>query len=168
MKLHSLEDLFHEQLRDMFDAEKQLLKALPKMAKAASADELRHAFEEHLDQTRGHVERLERVFESIGKKPRGKSCQAMEGLVEEGADLIDADAEPMVLDAGLIAAAQRVEHYEMAVYGCLRTWAHQLGNHEAAELIEQTLHEEKEADQKLTHIAESMVNLAAQHETQHA
>jgi ferritin-like metal-binding protein YciE len=168
MKLHSLEDLFHEQLRDMLDAEKQLLKALPKMAKAAAADELRQAFEEHLDQTRGQVERLERVFECIGKKPRGKTCEAMEGIVEEGEDIIDADAEPMVRDAGLIAAAQRVEHYEMAAYGCLRTWAQQMNNQEAADLIQQTLNEEKEADQKLTRIAESLVNLAAQHETQHA
>lgn len=168
MKLHSLEDLFYEQLRDMLDAEKQLLKALPKMAKAATAEELRQAFEEHLDQTRGHVERLERVFESIGKKARGKTCEAMEGMVEEGADLIDADAEPMVRDAGLIAAAQRVEHYEMAAYGCLRTWAHQLNNHEAAELLEQTLNEEKETDQKLTQLAENLVNLAAQQQTQMA
>lgn len=168
MKLHSLEDLFHEELRDILGAEKQLLKALPKMAKAAAADELRQAFEEHLDQTRGHVERLERVFESLGKKARGKTCEAMEGLVEEGAELIDADAEPMVRDAGLIAAAQRVEHYEMAAYGCLRTWAQQLNNQEAAELLEQTLNEEKETDEKLTHLAESLVNLAAQQQTQNA
>jgi ferritin-like metal-binding protein YciE len=166
MKLHSLEDLFHEQLRDTLDAEKQLLKALPKMAKAAAADELRQAFEDHLDQTRGHVERLERVFDFIGKKARGKTCEAMEGMVEEGADIIDADAEPMVRDAGLIAAAQRVEHYEMAAYGCLPTWAQQLNHREAAELLEQTLNEEKEADQKLTHLAESLVNLAAQQQMQ--
>lgn len=168
MKLHSLEDLFHEELRDMFDAEKQLLKALAKMAKAAAADELRQAFEEHLDQTRGHVERLERVFELIGKKPRGKSCAAMEGMIDEGADLIDADAEPMVRDAGLIAAAQRVEHYEMAAYGCLRTWAQQLNQREAASLLEQTLNEEKDTDLKLTQLAESLVNLAAQQQTQMA
>jgi ferritin-like metal-binding protein YciE len=168
MKLHSLEDLFHEQLRDMFDAEKQLVKALPKMAKAAAAPELREAFEEHLEQTREHVERLERVFELIGKKARGKSCAAMAGLVEEGADIIDADGEPMVLDAGLIAAAQRVEHYEMAGYGCLRTWAQQMGNKEVARILEKTLNEEKETDQKLTDLAENLVNLAAQHETQNA
>src|SRR5262245_39329646 len=168
MKLHSLEDLFCEQLRDMLDAEKQLIKALPKMAKAAAADELRQGFEEHLDQTRGHVERLERVFELIGKKARGKSCEAMEGLIEEGEDIIDADAEPMVRDAGLIAAAQRVEHYEIAGYGCLHTWARQLGNHEAADLLEHTLNEEKETDQKLTHLAEGAVNLAAQHQGHHA
>jgi ferritin-like metal-binding protein YciE len=165
MKLLSLEDLFHEELRDVYDAERQLVKALPKMAKAASSDELRQAFEEHLDQTRGHVERLERVFETMGKKARGKTCEAMEGLIEEGENIIDADGEDMVRDAGLIAAAQRVEHYEMAVYGCLRTWARQLDKHDAADLIEQTLNEEKEADHKLTQIAESMVNLAAQHHT---
>lgn len=165
MKLQSLDDLFFEQLRDMFDAEKQIIKALPKMAKAAESEELRTAFEEHLDQTRGHLERLERVFDLLGKKARGKSCQAMEGLIEEGAEIIDADGDPMVRDAGLIAAAQRVEHYEMAVYGCLHAWAQQLNNPKAAELIEETLGEEKEADRKLTQIAESMVNLAAQHQT---
>jgi ferritin-like metal-binding protein YciE len=164
MKLNSLEDLFGEELRDMFDAEKQLIKALPKMAKAATSEELRKAFEEHLDQTRGHVERLERVFELCGKKARGKTCEAMEGLIEEGANMIDADGEDMVRDAGLIAAAQRVEHYEMAVYGCLHTWARQLNNHEAADLLEQTLNEEKETDQRLTQIAEGMVNQAAQHQ----
>jgi ferritin-like metal-binding protein YciE len=114
MKLHSLEDLFCEQLRDVYDAEKQLVKALPKMAKAAAAEELRHAFEEHLEQTKGHVQRLERVFESFGKKPRGKTCEAMEGLIEEGEDIIDAEGDAMVRDAGMIAAEQRVEHYEMA------------------------------------------------------
>jgi ferritin-like metal-binding protein YciE len=168
MKLHSLEDLFHEQLRDMYDAEKQLVKALPKMAKAASASELQSAFQEHLEQTRGHVERLERVFELCGKKARGKTCDGMEGLIDEGAEMIDADAEPMVRDAGLIAAAQRVEHYEMAGYGCLRTWAQQMNNHEAAQLIEETLREEKETDAKLTHLAEGMVNLAAQQQPQGA
>jgi ferritin-like metal-binding protein YciE len=168
MKLQSLEDLFHEQLRDMYDAEKQLVKALPKMAKAASAQELKSAFAEHLEQTKGHVERLERVFELIGKKARAKTCEGMEGLIEEGEEMIAADAESMVRDAGLIASAQRVEHYEMAGYGCLHTWARQLNNHEAADLVEQTLREEKEADQKLTQIAEGMVNLAAQHQPQGA
>jgi ferritin-like metal-binding protein YciE len=168
MKLHSLEDLFHERLRDMYDAEKKLVKALPKMAKASSSEELRAAFEDHLEQTKGHVERVERVFELIDKKARGKSCAAMEGLIEEGSEMMDADAEPMVMDAGLIAAAQRVEHYEIAGYGCLHTWARQLNNHGAADLIEQILREEKEADEKLTHIAEGMVNLAAQHQPQGA
>jgi ferritin-like metal-binding protein YciE len=164
MKLLSLEDLFNEELRDIYDAERQLIKALPKMAKAATSDELRQAFEEHLDQTRGQVERLERVFEACGKKARGKTCEAMQGLIEEGENIIDADGEDMVRDAGLIAAAQRVEHYEMAVYGCLRTWASQLDKQEVVELLEQTLNEEKEADHKLTQIAEGMVNLAAQHQ----
>jgi len=168
MKLQSLDDLFFEQVRDMYDAEKQLVKALPKMAKASNSEELRSAFEEHLEETKGHVERLEQVFELLGKKARGKSCDAMKGLIEEGAEMIEADAEPMVLDAGLIAAAQRVEHYEMAGYGCLHTWARQLNNHDIAELLEQTLREEKEADQKLTHIAEGMVNVAAQHAPQGA
>jgi ferritin-like metal-binding protein YciE len=168
MKLHSLEELFHEQLRDLYDAEKQLVKALPKMAKASSSHELRSAFEEHLEQTKGHVERLEHVFGLIGKKAKVKTCAAMEGLIEEGSEMIGADAEPMVLDAGLIAAAQRVEHYEMAGYGCLHTWARQLNHHEAADVIEQTLREEKEADHKLTQIAEGMVNLAAQHQPQGA
>jgi ferritin-like metal-binding protein YciE len=164
MKLQSLEDLFHEQLRDMYDAEKQLVKALPKMAKASSAQELKSAFEEHLQQTKGHVEKLEHVFELIGKKAKAKSCAAMEGLVEEGSEMISMNAEPMVMDAGLIAAAQRVEHYEIAGYGCLHTWARQLNNHQAADTIEQILREEKDADQKLTQIAEGMVNLAAQHQ----
>jgi len=168
MKLQSLDDLFFEQVRDMYDAEKQLVKALPKMAKASNSEELRSAFEEHLEETKGHVERLEQVFELLGKKARGKTCDAMKGLIEEGAEMIEADAEPMVLDAGLIAAAQRVEHYEMAGYGCLHTWARQLNNHDIAELLEQTLREEKEADQKLTHIAEGMVNVAAQHAPQGA
>lgn len=168
MKLHSLEDLFVEQLRDLYDAEKQLVKALPKMAKAASSEELRDAFGEHLDQTRGHVERLEQVFDLFGKKARGKTCEAMEGLVDEGAEMIDADAEPMVRDAGLIAAAQRVEHYEIAAYGCLHTWARQLSKHEIAEILEQTLNEEKATDQKLTHLAEGAVNLVAEHQPQGA
>jgi ferritin-like metal-binding protein YciE len=163
MKLHSLDDLFLEQVRDIYDAERQLVKALPKMAEAAESEELRTAFAEHLDQTRGHVERLEQVFERLGKKARGKTCEAMEGMVDEGEEMIDADGDPMVCDAGLIAAAQRVEHYEIAVYGCLHTWARQMNNHEIADLLEQTLREEKETDQKLTQIAEARINVAAQH-----
>ena len=163
MKMQSLDDLFVEQLRDLYDAEKQLVKALPKMAKAASARELQTAFEDHLEQTEGHVERLERIFDVLGKKPRGKTCEAMEGLIKEGGEMIDANTDPSVRDAGLIAAAQRVEHYEMAGYGCLRTWARQLNQQDAADLIEQTFQEEKEADHKLTQIAESSVNMAAQH-----
>jgi ferritin-like metal-binding protein YciE len=169
MKMHSLDDLFVEQLRDLYDAEKQLVKALPKMAKAASAKELQTAFEDHLKQTEGHVERLERIFDLLGKKQRGKTCEAMVGLIKEGGEMIDANAEASVRDAGLIAAAQRVEHYEMAGYGCLRTWARQLNHQNAADLIEQTFQEEKEADCKLTQIAESSVNnMAAQHQMQGA
>jgi ferritin-like metal-binding protein YciE len=154
--------LFIEQVRDLFDAEKQLVKALPKVAKAASSSELKTAIQEHLEQTRGHVQRLERIFELVGKAARGKSCKGMDGLVEEGEEMIALRAEPMVHDAGLIAAAQRVEHYEICAYGTLRAWARQLGMDEAVRLLEQTLAEEKEADQKLNRIAESMVNVAAE------
>src|SRR5262249_44590673 len=152
------EDLFVNELRDLYNAENQLVKALPKMAKSASSPELRQGFEEHLEQTRHHVERLEQVFEQLGTKARGKKCQAMEGLIDEGKDLMDEDAEPPVMDAGLIAAAQKVEHYEIAGYGTVRTWAEHLGHHEAAELLQQTLDEEKQTDQKLTRLAEQMVN----------
>ncbi|HVS40502.1 MAG TPA: ferritin-like domain-containing protein, partial [Gemmataceae bacterium] len=154
MALNSLEDLFVEQIRDLYDAEKQLVKALPKMAKAASAPKLKTAFEEHLEETRNHVDRLEQVFNLLGHKPRAKKCAAMEGMVEEGGEMIKADCELNVKDAGLIACAQRVEHYEIAGYGCVRTWAHQLGQSEAARLLEETLREEKHADETLNTIAE--------------
>jgi ferritin-like metal-binding protein YciE len=163
MKLNSLQDLFVEQMRDLYDAEKQMVKALPKMAKAAASEELKAAFEGHLQETQGHVHRLEQVFTMLGLKARSKSCAAMEGLVQEGKEMIDMDGEDMVKDAGLIATAQRVEHYEIAGYGCLVTWARQLGHHEAADLLEHTLNEEKNADQKLNFIAEGSVNLAAAH-----
>jgi ferritin-like metal-binding protein YciE len=163
MKLNSLQDLFVEQMRDLFDAEKQLIKALPKMAKASTSEDLKAAFENHLDETRDHVARLEQVFTLLGLKLKGKACTAMEGLIAEGKEMIDEKGDDMVKDAGLIACAQRVEHYEIAGYGCLHTWAQQLGNHEAARLLEQTLNEEKSADQKLNHIAEGMVNVAAAH-----
>jgi ferritin-like metal-binding protein YciE len=161
MKMSTLEDLFVNELRDLYNAENQMVKALPKMAKAASSPELRQGFEEHLKQTRHHVERLEQVFEQLGAKARGKKCQAKEGLIEEGKELMSEDAEPPVLDAGLIAAAQKVEHYEIAGYGTVRTWAEQLGHHEAAELLQQTLDEEKQTDEKLTRLAEQMVNQEA-------
>jgi ferritin-like metal-binding protein YciE len=161
MKLRTLQDLFVDNLRDLYNAENQLIKALPKMAKASSSDELRSAFEEHLEQTKAHAERIERVFELLGLKAKGKTCKAMEGLIAEGKDLLDEDAEPSVLDAEIIAAAQRVEHYEMAGYGCVHTWARQLGHQDAAELLEQTFQEEEEADHKLTEIAESSINMAA-------
>lgn len=162
MKLHSLCDLFVDGLKDLYSAENQIIKALPKMAKACSSPELRQGFEEHLEQTRGHVERLEEIFTELDVSPRGKKCAAMEGLIEEGKELMEQDIEGAVMDAGLIAAAQRVEHYEMAGYGCVRTWAEQLGHHRAAELLQQTLEEEKATDQKLTQVAEQMVNAEAQ------
>ena len=156
MKLESLRDLFVDELKDLYSAEHQLLKALPKMAKAATAPELKRAFESHLKETKGQVERLEQVFRSLDVSPRGKKCKAMEGLVEEGAELMQEDAEPEVMDAGLIAAAQRVEHYEMAGYGCVRTYAQLLGESKAVTLLQKTLDEEGAADKKLTQIAKQI------------
>ncbi len=162
MSLDTLHDLFEDELRDVLSAEKQLLKALPKMAKAASHEDLVSAFEEHLQQTQTHVERLEKVFEFLELTPRAKKCKAMEGLIEEGSDLMEEDAEPEVKDAALIAAAQKVEHYEIATYGTLATWARQLGHEDAAELLEETLHEEKDTDMKLTQLAETGINASAE------
>jgi len=164
MSLDSLHDLYVEELRDLYNAESQLLKALPKMAKAASAPELRAAFEEHLAVTEGQVERLDQIFESLGERPTGKKCVAMEGLIEEGKELMKEDAAPAVLDAALIAAAQRVEHYEMAGYGCVRTYARLFGFDDAAELLQATLNEEGDADHKLTELAESVINVEAEEE----
>ena len=161
MRIESLHDLFVNELRDLYNAENQLVKALPRMAKAASSDDLRQALEDHLEQTRGHVERLEQVFERLGLKAKGKKCEAMEGIIEEGKNLLAEDLEPAILDAGIIGGAQKVEHYEMAGYGTVRTWAERLGLHEEAELLQQTLDEEKAADEKLTQIAEHAVNLQA-------
>jgi ferritin-like metal-binding protein YciE len=160
VKLESLQEIFVEELRDLYSAENQIIKALPKMIKAASSKELRSAFESHLLETKEHVKRLETIFEELEEKPKGKTCKGMEGLLKEGAELMEEDAEPEVLDVGLIAAAQRVEHYEIAGYGCVRTYAELLGNHEAVELLEETLNEEKSADQKLSGIAEE-VNVEA-------
>ncbi len=161
MRIERMEDLFVDQLRDLYHAEKQLVKALPKMAKNSTSPELRNAFQEHLQQTEGHVNRIEQIFEHMDLRAKAKKCEAMEGLVEEGQEIIDSDAPCEVLDAGLIGAAQKVEHYEIAAYGTLVTWAHQLGRHECADLLKQTLDEEKTADEKLTHIAESLVNQQA-------
>jgi ferritin-like metal-binding protein YciE len=158
MAMKSLEDLFIDELRDLYNAENQLLKALPKMAKAASSPELRTAFTDHLTETEGHVARLEQVFEELGKSPKGKTCKAMKGLVEEGGEIIEEDAEEHVRDAGLIAAAQRVEHYEMAGYGTVATFARILGQSQIEKLLRQTLKEEGAADKKLTTLAESTVN----------
>ena len=161
MKIDSLQKLFVEELRDLYSAEKQILKALPKMMKAATAPDLKAAFDQHLAETKGQVDRLEKIFESLGKNPKGKTCKAMEGLVEEGSDLMKEDIEPAVLDAGLIAAAQRVEHYEMAGYGTVRTYAKLLQNTEAAGLLQQTLEEEAATDKKLSRLAETSINLQA-------
>jgi ferritin-like metal-binding protein YciE len=154
----TMEDLFLEEIRDLLDAEKQITKAIPKMVKAASSQELKEAFEEHLEQTRGHVDRLERIFSDMGAKSGGVKCAGMEGVLKEGEEMISLTAVGDVRDAGLIAAAQRVEHYEMAGYGAARTFAQLLGRNEAADLLQETLDEEKETDERLTEIAEGMVN----------
>jgi len=161
MKLESLRELYIEELRDLYSAENQLVKALPKMAKAASHQELQAAFTEHLDQTKVHVERLETIFTKLNESPKGKTCKAMEGLVEEGDEMRKQKGEDAVIDAGLIAAAQRVEHYEIAGYGTVRTYARLLKEDQAANLLQQTLEEEKETDQKLNQLAERLINLEA-------
>jgi ferritin-like metal-binding protein YciE len=164
MKLKTLEDLYLEELRDIYDAESQLVKALPTFAKSASSDELRNAFEDHLEQTKEQVERLEQVFKNAEASSKGKKCKGMAGLIEESKELLEEDAEPDVLDAGLIAAAQRIEHYEIAVYGCLVTYARLLEKEDDADLLEQSLDEEKETDELLTEIAESTINIEAAEE----
>ena len=161
MEMEDLRDLYIEELRDLYNAEKQLVRALPKMAKSASDDQLKQAFETHLEETKGHVDRLEQIFEKLGKKPSGKTCKAMQGLVEEGKETMEEDAAPEVMDAALIAAAQRVEHYEIAGYGTVRTYAKLLGDDQAARLLQKTLDEEGQTDKKLTQLAESSINLEA-------
>jgi ferritin-like metal-binding protein YciE len=164
MQENALKELFLEELRDIYSAEQMLTKALPKMAKAATSDDLRAGFEEHLQQTKGHVQRLEEIFERLDEKPTGKKCKGMEGLIEEGEEMIDNDdLEDEARDAGLIGAAQRVEHYEIAAYGTVRTFANILGDREAVSLLESTLEEEKETDQKLTQLSEH-INLEAAEE----
>ncbi len=156
-KIESLQDLYVEQLRDLYNAEQQLIKALPKMAKAASSEELKAAFEDHFGKTKQHAQRIETIFERIGAKAQGKKCKAMEGLVEEGNEVLEEDIEnDIIKDAALIAAAQRVEHYEIAGYGCVRAYATRLGDNDAANLLAQTLEEEKEADKTLNDIAEEL------------
>jgi ferritin-like metal-binding protein YciE len=159
--MESLRELFIDELRDIYNAEKQILKALPKMARKATTPELKAGFNEHLEQTKGHVARLEEIFEKLEMPARGKTCAGMEGIISEGAELMGEDAEPEVMDAGLIAAAQRVEHYEIAVYGTLRTYAKMLREKEIAQLLQETLNEEGETDKKLTKLATSVVNLMA-------
>ncbi len=161
MKLKTLHDLYVDELKYLYNAENQLLKALPKMAKAASDPQLAQAFTDHLEETTGHVDRLEKIFKKLDASPKGKKCKAMEGLLEEGKDLMAEDAAPSVMDAALIAAAQRVEHYEMAGYGCVRTYARLLGYEEAADLLQETLDEEGTADKKLTDLAETIINAEA-------
>jgi ferritin-like metal-binding protein YciE len=165
METNTLRELYVDELRDIYDAEKQLIKALPKMAEAATSEDLRSGFEEHLEQTKGHAERLEQIFSELGEKPTGKKCKGMQGLVSEGSEMIDEDFEGDVKDAGLISAAQRVEHYEIAAYGTVRTYASILGEQDAVSLLEKTLAEEKETDQKLTELAEGINAEAAGSET---
>ena len=156
MTIDNLRDLYIEQLEDLYSAEQQLIKALPKMAKAANSDELKSAFEDHLEQTKGHAQRIETIFEQMGEKLTAKKCKAMEGLVKEGSEVIEEDMVDGLKDAALIAAAQRVEHYEMAGYGCVKAYATRLGDDEAASLLGQTLNEEKKADELLNGIAEEL------------
>jgi ferritin-like metal-binding protein YciE len=157
-KLDSLEPLMVDELRDLLDAEKQITKALPKMAKAASSEELKAAFQHHLEQTAGQIERLNQVFENLGERARGKKCEAMQSIIEEGQHMLEESDPGPTRDALLIAAAQKVEHYEIASYGTARTFANQLGHSKAASLLEQTLKEERATDEKLTQIAESNAN----------
>ena len=151
-----LRELYIEELRDLYNAESQLVKALPKMAKAASSDELRRGFEEHLEQTKGHVQRLEQIFQALGENPKGKKCKGMEGLLEEGSEVMQEDFEGALMDAAIIGAAQRVEHYEIAAYGTICAFAEELGESEQNSLLNQTLQEEKEADEKLTQLAQQI------------
>jgi len=159
-KVGSLRDLYLEELKDLYNAEQQLTRALPKMAAAATSPNLRSAFQQHLRETRGHVDRLDRIVQSLGSSPKGKKCKGMEGLVEEAAELMGDDMDDTVKDAGLIGAAQRVEHYEMAGYGTVRAFAEQLADDKAVRLLQQTLDEEKRADMKLTEIGER-INMEA-------
>jgi ferritin-like metal-binding protein YciE len=160
MEMNRLKHLYVEEMKDLYSAESQLVKALPKMAKASTSKDLRAGFEEHLNQTREHVARLEKIFKALGENPKGKKCKGMEGLIKEGAEMIEEDPAPEELDAGLISAAQRVEHYEIAGYGCVSTYAKLLGEDQAASLLRQTLGEEKETDKKLSQLADR-INLVA-------
>ena len=161
MTKDSLQELYVEELKDLYSAENQLTKALPKMAKAASSEELRQGLEKHLEQTKGHVERLQQIFEMLGEKPTGKKCVGMEGLIKEGAEIMSEDFEDEVMDAALISAAQRVEHYEIAAYGTVAAYADLLGESEHVSLLKETLDEEKETDQKLTELSKE-INVEAQ------
>ena len=166
MSLDTLEKLYISELRDLYSAETQLVKTLPNMAKGASSPELKDAFEQHLEQTKGHVERLEQLFQQFDESPKGKTCRAMKGLIEEGSEILKEEGEESVLDAGLIVAAQKVEHYEIASYGSVRTFANLLGENEAAKLLQSTLDEESETNEILNQLAENIVNQEALTETE--
>jgi len=161
MQMENLEDLLKEDLKDVLNAENQILKALPKMIKKASNEELKSAFEEHLEQTKEQVNRVEKVMEALGMPARGKTCKAMKGIIEEGQEVMSEDAEDDVMDAALIAAAQKVEHYEIATYGTLCTYAELLGHSQAKKLLGQNLDEEKKTDELLTELAERLINVEA-------
>jgi ferritin-like metal-binding protein YciE len=167
MDKNSLKGLYVEELKDLYSAENQLVKALPKMAKTATSDELREGFEEHLEQTKEHVQRLQEIFDKLGEKATGKKCMGMEGLIKEGSEVMGDDFEDAVMDAAIISAAQRVEHYEMAGYGSVIAYAEILGEDEAASLLKQTLEEEEETDEKLTELAKG-INSEAQGEASEA
>ena len=161
MALNSMDELFLNELKDVYNAEKQLVAALPRMAKAAQSPKLQQAITKHLGETEGHVKRLEQILQSLGEPLRGKKCKGMEGLIEEGKEILEEEGTPEVIDAAIISAAQRVEHYEIAAYGCLRTYALLLGNTEADRLLQQTLAEEEATDKALTALGESGINQAA-------
>jgi len=156
MKDNTLRELFIDELRDLYDAENRLVKALPKMAKATNSDELRSGIEHHLEQTKEHVERLKQVFEQLDEKASAKKCAGMVGILQEGEEMLGEDYEGALMDAAIISAAQRVEHYEIAAYGCVHSWAQELGEEDAADLLEKTLNEEKETDAKLTELSEQI------------
>lgn len=158
MKLENLEKLFLHEAKDLYDAENQILEALPEMIEKAGDDELRKTFEEHLEETRDQVDRLEEIFRELGEDPGGQRCEGMQGLIEEGEEMLEEDADPAVLDAGMIASAQRIEHYEIAGYGTAATYAEMLEKGKAAELLKETLSEEKNADRKLNEIAKRRIN----------
>ena len=161
MSLDSLEKLFIDELKDIYNAEKQITRALPKMAKTAESPELQQAFTKHLKETEGQIQRLERIFQELGQAVRGKKCKGMEGLLEEGKEKMEEEDKGPLLDAALVASAQKVEHYEIAAYGCLRTYAELLGLSQAQQLLQQTLEEEEATDKKLTELGESAINEAA-------
>jgi ferritin-like metal-binding protein YciE len=163
MKHSALMEVYVDELKDLYDAENRLVKALPKVAKAATSEKLRSAVEEHLEQTKGHVDRLKEIFDNMREKATGKKCAGMIGILKEGEEIMEEDYEGETMDAALISAAQRVEHYEIAAYGCVRTWADLLGESEASALLDKTLEEEKETDEKLTQLAEE-INVQAKEE----